>query len=240
MAIKSLQVICSVFFYFTLLTVLHFHIAALTDYFKYITELKFETTPDYKKLRKILISGIEAAGGSLKTPLKFKSTEATPTKRKAAGKLQTPEKKAKVSKKTGEENGTDNKTNKNGKIKVNSEVQDEEVKRKRGRKPKSNTESPQEEKSDEDDSLPGYTAEMLRIKNKLDAKKKPKKVVKKDETGNDKDEDGPASGRAMRKRKDINYKYNSLNASLNNSVDIISGSDDEEYNKKSTARKGRK
>ncbi|KAF2904286.1 hypothetical protein ILUMI_01889 [Ignelater luminosus] len=220
--------------------------AALVDYFKYITELKFETTPDYKKLRKILISGMEAAGGSLKTAFSFKSTTATPTKRKAAVKLETPEKKAKVSRKTDEANGINKKTNKYRKAKINSEdedeIQDEDVKKKNGRKPKSKTESPQQEQSDVEDSLPGYTAEMLRIKNKLDSKKKPQKAVKKSKVGNDKneiEEEGSASSRVMRKRKDINYKDN-LNNSHSNSVDIISGSDDEEYSKRSTNRKGRK
>lgn len=47
---------------------------------KYINSLKFNDTPDYRKLHTILLAGLKEAGGTLGKPLLF-STKKTPEKR---------------------------------------------------------------------------------------------------------------------------------------------------------------
>ncbi|KAJ8925612.1 hypothetical protein NQ315_009452 [Exocentrus adspersus] len=55
---------------------------AIVDYLNYLKTLKFNTEPDYKKIRKIFISGIKDAGGSENSPLVFSASKRTPQKRK--------------------------------------------------------------------------------------------------------------------------------------------------------------
>ncbi|XP_018562059.1 serine/threonine-protein kinase VRK1 isoform X2 [Anoplophora glabripennis] len=55
---------------------------AIVDYLNYLKTLKFNTEPDYKKIRKIFISGIKDAGGSENDPLTFHVSQKKIQKRK--------------------------------------------------------------------------------------------------------------------------------------------------------------
>lgn len=57
------------------------------DYLNYLETLKFNTEPDYKKIRKIFVSGIKDAGGSESGPLTFFQSKKSPQKRKNDQKL---------------------------------------------------------------------------------------------------------------------------------------------------------
>nr|CAH7724265.1 unnamed protein product [Callosobruchus chinensis] len=53
----------------------------LLEYLSYLKTLNFDSTPDYKKIRKIFLSGLDPHD-KLDTPLKFVGTKKTPQKRK--------------------------------------------------------------------------------------------------------------------------------------------------------------
>lgn len=53
---------------------------AISDYLIYLKSLKFDTEPDYKKIRSIFTFGVKEGRGSVGTPLQF-SISKTPSKR---------------------------------------------------------------------------------------------------------------------------------------------------------------
>lgn len=138
--------------------------------------MDYNTKPDYEKCRKILTSGVETAGGSLTGPLNLSQKPQTP-KRKSTGadKEVTPQKKSRVKKikkiKENDNSSDDEQEN----IEKNKKTETP-IRRGRSKKEKeveiiSNSES--------EDEHNGFTAEMMRVKKKMEDKKKTKIKSKK-------------------------------------------------------------
>lgn len=53
-------------------------IVAIENYLIYLSTLKFNTEPDYEKIKSIFISGLKNAGGTIKSSLEFTMSK-TPT-----------------------------------------------------------------------------------------------------------------------------------------------------------------
>lgn len=111
---------------------------AIVDYLNYLKTLKFNTEPDYKKIRKIFISGIKDAGGSENDPIIF-SYKKMPQKRKSdqkpsqspkrkVGRGRKPRKEVKEETKNFEEDSNDEKVSKpiNSEKASQSDIDDDE------------------------------------------------------------------------------------------------------------------
>lgn len=68
----------------------------MTEFLDYVRKLKYDTEPDYKKIRSIFTNGIKSAGGTITGPLDFKSG-GTKHKSEDRDDSQTPEKRARMS-----------------------------------------------------------------------------------------------------------------------------------------------
>ncbi|KAK5647602.1 hypothetical protein RI129_002494 [Pyrocoelia pectoralis] len=124
--------------------------AAIIEYMKYVTTLKFETEPDYGKLRKILIKGLKAAGDSMKSPFNFKISHSSPSKRKMATESPSPKKKTKAvikqEKVTKDNKSTKDDTQKETVPKSNTSTKDDPQKEKVPKGNKSTKDDTQKEK----------------------------------------------------------------------------------------------
>lgn len=138
-----------------------------------------DSEPDYVKCRSVLISGIESSGHKLDGPLSFK-TRVTSPKRKSTNTEKvgkTTDKKRKLTKKKIIDESDEEETTKQTSSKENVE---NGAKKKTGRtKNKKQTEDiSDDEKMETEDIAPGFTAEMMRVKQRMEANKKAKTATK--------------------------------------------------------------
>ncbi|XP_050295626.1 serine/threonine-protein kinase VRK1-like [Anthonomus grandis grandis] len=163
---------------------------AIVEYLKYLQTLKFNTEPNYEKIKEIFLAGVEEGGGKVgtafgfsgKTPLKRVATPASATRSKS--------RKVEVAPPSGDETPKKSKkgrTKKTIKVETNGVVSDTEVqedgvsefvtKRKKLRKISKSLDNLAEPAAD---PFAGFTSEMKEIvlKKMAKDKKKPKKVPK--------------------------------------------------------------
>lgn len=146
--------------------------------------MDYNSVPDYEKCRKILVSGVTSNGGLLTGPLQLTIKSVSP-KRKSAAAGETPQKKSKVTRKkqkvedSSDEDEQENIENENttplrsGRIRnVKSKNKTDDVPIKKSRSKKKEVEVISNSESENETN--GFTAEMLRIKQKLEEKKKSK------------------------------------------------------------------
>lgn len=156
---------------------IYLFLAALRNYMEYVINLKPEVKPDYIELHKILLSGLEEAEGDLNSPFVFKF-KSTPLKRKSKSNTTPPKKKSKI-----------------------ISPQKEKSRNTRGAQKNIEKTTHNDDKEDLNSSTAGFTNEMLRIKKKLDSKKKTKAKT----TSN------TNSDRVTRSLKAIKYFDSSMN-----------------------------
>lgn len=195
--------------------------------------MEFNEKPDYKKVRGFLLAGLKESGGNENSPLQFTKVK-TPAKRKSDVKENEPAKKQK------QDGESVPKTKGRGRKPKEADENGEKMNtpKKRGRKPKAKAEPIIEDENtplngNEDDSDSGMstvseTAEMIRLRKKIAAKKQPKKTAtprKAKATNAEKTPSTPTREKLHRNAKPKTYKDGSFLDDLNEYISSNSESD---------------
>ncbi|KAI4471184.1 casein kinase-related [Holotrichia oblita] len=232
--------------------VLHFFISdAIINLLKYHKTLEFNSEINYNKVKNILEKGLQSTGGSLSSPLVFKVSK-SPAKRKHNQETPLSGKKKKISRRKLVDSCTDDADDKeNAKTDSESDLISEppslkskaknETPKRRGRKPQVKKQNPPEvehvadEEDVDSDRTDGDTAEMRRIRKKLETAKQEKRSkktrAKKHNLANKSIDGNPSTSttpvRHRRNRRKINYKEN-MESKNNSSDEDVPNSEEED------------
>lgn len=211
---------------------------------KYHKTLKFNSEIDYKKVHTILEKGLQSVRGSKSSPLVF-TTSRSPAKRKNASETPLSGQKKKINRRkladscTEEEEDEKEPETDSDELEVPETKQKIDTPKRRGRKPKVKKVVPDnldtKDDDSDNDSENSYTAEMKRIKKKIeDAKelKRPKRSrAKKHVVDDDEIDKNPSSSttpiRRPKSRRPVNYRTRHRSRQDSSDEDILQRSDDD-------------
>ncbi|KRT84365.1 hypothetical protein AMK59_1338 [Oryctes borbonicus] len=217
---------------------------AVVTLLKYYKTLKFNSVIDYDKVREILKKGLQSAGGSLSSPLTFKVAK-SPPKRKHMEETPLSGKKKRISRRKLVDScieETDEKENLDSDDDLVNDLPAKiknDTPRRTGRRTKKLQAKELEDVADEDDvdsdKTTGDTAEMRRIRKKMETTKQEKRSkktrAKKQNLANKAaNENACTSTTPIRPRRTLrkaNYRKEDLESKTNLSDELVSNSEDD-------------